>query len=50
MAPKNREAEVIMRLSRVGFDNTLGFLEGGIASWQSAGKEIDSMQTVSAQT
>ena len=50
VAPENREAEVIMRLSRVGFDNTLGFLEGGIASWQSAGKEIDTMQTVSAQT
>ena len=50
VAPENREAEVIMRLSRVGFDNTLGFLEGGIASWQSAGKEIDSMQTVSAHT
>ena len=50
VAPKNREAEVIMRLSRVGFDNTLGFLEGGIASWQSAGKEIDTMQTVSAHT
>ena len=50
VAPKNREAEVIMRLSRVGFDNTLGFLDGGIASWQSAGKEIDSMQTVSAKT
>ncbi|MBT4473266.1 MAG: MBL fold metallo-hydrolase [Bacteroidetes bacterium] len=50
VAPENREAEGIMRLSRVGFDNTLGFLEGGIASWQSAGKEIDSMQTVSAKT
>ena len=50
VAPENREAEVIMRLSRVGFDNTLGFLEGGIASWQSAGKEIDSMETVSAKT
>ena len=50
VAPENREEEVIMRLSRVGFDNTLGFLEGGIASWQSAGKEIDTMQTVSAHT
>ena len=50
VAPENREAEVIMRLSRVGFDNTLGFLEGGIASWQNAGKEIDTMQTVSAHT
>jgi hydroxyacylglutathione hydrolase len=50
VAPENREEEVIMRLSRVGFDNTLGFLEGGIASWQNAGKEIDTMQTVSAHT
>ena len=50
VAPTNREAEVIMRLSRVGFDKTLGFLEGGIASWQNAGKQIDSMQTVSAET
>ena len=50
VAPENREAEVIMRLSRVGFDKTLGFLKGGIASWQNAGKEIDSMQTVSAET
>ena len=50
VAPENREAEVIMRLSRVGFDNTLGFLEGGIASWQSAGKQIDTMQSVSAHT
>ena len=50
VAPENREAEVIMRLSRVGFDNTLGFLVGGIASWQNAGKEIDTMQTVSAHT
>ena len=50
VAPENREEEVIMRLSRVGFDNTLGFLVGGIASWQNAGKEIDTMQTVSAHT
>ena len=47
--PPNRESEVIMRLSRVGFDNTLGFLKGGIAAWQSAGKQIDTMQTVSAK-
>lgn len=49
VTPPNRESEVIMRLSRVGFDNTLGFLKGGIAAWQSAGKQIDTMQTVSAK-
>ncbi|MFT4942867.1 MAG: hydroxyacylglutathione hydrolase [Flavobacteriales bacterium] len=50
VAPEGREVEAITRLSRVGFDNTLGFLNGGIASWQTAGKEIDSMQTISAET
>ena len=50
VTPPNMEPEVIMRLSRVGFDNTLGFLKGGIASWQKAAKQIDTMQTVSAQT
>lgn len=50
VTPPNREPEVIMRLSRVGFDNTLGFLKGGIASWQKAAKQIDTMQTVSAHT
>lgn len=49
VTPPNRESEVIMRLSRVGFDNTLGFLKGGLAAWQSAGKQIDTMQTVSAK-
>ena len=49
VTPPNRESEVITRLSRVGFDNTLGFLKGGIAAWQSAGKQIDTMQTVSAK-
>ena len=50
VTPPNRESEVIMRLSRVGFDNTLGFLEGGIVSWQKAAKQIDTMQTVSAHS
>jgi len=50
VTPPNMEPEVIMRLSRVGFDNTLGFLKGGIASWQKAAKQIDTMQTVSAHT
>jgi glyoxylase-like metal-dependent hydrolase (beta-lactamase superfamily II)/rhodanese-related sulfurtransferase len=49
IAPEGRVEETITRLSRVGFDNTLGFLDGGMASWQSAGKEIDSMQSVSAE-
>jgi hydroxyacylglutathione hydrolase len=43
-----REEEVVTRLARVGFDNTLGFLKGGLKSWLQAGKEIDSVESISA--
>ncbi len=42
------EEEAITRLSRVGFDNTLGYLKGGIKAWVEAGKETDSMESISA--
>lgn len=41
-----REAEAVERLSRVGYDNTLGYLQGGIPAWQAAGGEIDSIDTI----
>jgi hydroxyacylglutathione hydrolase len=41
-----REEEVITRLSRVGYDNTIGFLEGGIETWKNANKEIDKIQSI----
>jgi hydroxyacylglutathione hydrolase len=44
-----REEEVVTRLARVGFDNTLGYLQNGIEAWKNAGKELDSIKTVSAQ-
>jgi hydroxyacylglutathione hydrolase len=40
--------EVITRLSRVGYDNVIGYLEGGIAAWQLADKEIDTIGSISA--
>lgn len=43
------EEEVIMRLSRVGFDNVVGYLEGGFASWKNSGKEIDTVKRISAE-
>ena len=33
-------------MSRVGFDNTLGFLKGGFQSWADAGKEIDQVESL----
>lgn len=41
-----REEEVITRLARVGYDFTLGYLKGGIKAWKNAGKEIDTIDTV----
>jgi len=40
--------EVITRLSRVGYDNVIGYLAGGINAWVVAGKETDSIESISA--
>lgn len=48
VTPPGQEAETILRLARVGYDNTIGFLEGGFAAWQQAGKEVDTIESVSA--
>jgi hydroxyacylglutathione hydrolase len=45
---KGREEEVVTRLARVGFDNTLGYLQNGINAWKEAGKELDIIETISA--
>ena len=50
IAPKGKEEETIIRLSRVGFDNTLGYLDGGIDTWRAAGREVASMESISAET
>ncbi len=48
VADKGREEEVVTRLARVGYDNSLGYLEGGVAAWAAAGKELDRIQSVTA--
>lgn len=48
IADKGREEEVVIRLSRVGYDNTLGYLAGGFKSWESAGKDIETIKSISA--
>lgn len=46
---EGREEEVVTRLARVGYDNALGYLKGGVKSWLQAGKEIDSIESISAK-
>jgi hydroxyacylglutathione hydrolase len=50
IAPEGREEEAITRLSRVGFDNTLGYLKGGFDAWKKIGKEYDIISGVNAET
>jgi hydroxyacylglutathione hydrolase len=49
ITPEGREEETITRLSRVGFDNSLGYLKGGIAAWKEAGFETDSIESISPE-
>ena len=49
VADPGKEKEVITRLARVGYDNTLGYLKGGIEAWHAAGKELDRIDTISAE-
>ena len=48
VADEGREEEVITRLARVGYDYTIGYLNGGFTSWKEAGKEVDSITSVDA--
>ena len=49
VTPQGLEVETITRLSRVGFDNTLGYLEGGITAWEQTGFETDSIDSVTPE-
>ncbi|WP_394747155.1 MBL fold metallo-hydrolase [Spongiimicrobium salis] len=48
VAPVGREEETITRLSRVGFDGTLGYLDGGFEAWKEADREYDSIVSIDA--
>ena len=49
VTPEGKETEAITRLARVGFDNTLGYLDGGIKAWKNAGHETDKITSVSPE-
>ena len=43
-----REEEVVTRLARVGYDQSIGYLKGGFAAWQQAGKQTDKIFSITA--
>jgi len=48
IANEGQITEAVTRLSRVGFDNTIGHLDGGIEAWIASGMEIDHINQVTA--
>jgi hydroxyacylglutathione hydrolase len=50
VTPVGREEETITRLSRVGFDQTLGYLKGGFDAWKKASKDYDTVSSIPATT
>ncbi|QKZ15737.1 MBL fold metallo-hydrolase [Spirosoma sp. KUDC1026] len=44
------EQEALTRLARVGYDQVLGYLQGGFAAWVASGKETDTITSISADT
>ncbi len=49
VAEVGREMEIVTRLARVGYDHAIGFINGGIQAWKNAGKELDTIKTVSVE-
>ena len=49
VADPGMEEEVVTRLSRVGYDNCIGFLDGGFDAWKNSGKEVDALSQVTAE-
>jgi len=47
VADDGREEEVVTRLARVGYDNTIGYLKGGVEAWAESGRPTDSIVSIS---
>ena len=48
VADEGTAEEVVTRLARVGYDNAIGYLKGGMQAWTATGKETDTIESVSA--
>lgn len=50
IAPEGREEETVMRLSRVGYDNCIGYLKGGMENWKKGGKKTETINSITADS
>lgn len=46
---EGKEEESMIRLSRIGYDHTIGYLNGGIETWKKGGFELDTVSRISAK-
>ena len=49
ITPKGKENETVTRLSRVGFDNCLGYLKGGVEKWEKEGNRVSTLATIKSK-
>jgi glyoxylase-like metal-dependent hydrolase (beta-lactamase superfamily II) len=49
VAEEGREEEIVTRLARVGYDNPIGYLEGGFETWKKSGEDVDTLDEVTAE-
>ncbi len=49
IAEEGKEEEVVTRLARVGYDNSLGYLKGGLQAWKDAGKPTEHIKEITAE-
>jgi hydroxyacylglutathione hydrolase len=50
IAPEGQEEEAVLRLARVGYDRSIGYLQGGFLAWKAAGKEVDRIESIDVDT
>lgn len=50
VVPEGKEEETVMRLARVGYDNCVGYLNGGMQSWIAAGEPVETIESVTAES
>jgi len=48
IADEGKEAEAVLRLARVGYENVHGYLQGGIEAWKNAGKKTETIESITA--
>ncbi|HHP7241916.1 MAG TPA: rhodanese-like domain-containing protein [Cyclobacteriaceae bacterium] len=48
VAYEGKEEEVVTRLSRVGYDNAVGYLKGGLKAWEASGREVEKIEQIDA--